>query len=227
MQGALQVSSSVMLAGWSGLYKPTARLLIKTCKSCFKTTTVSTKKQLTCQKPWRLPLDERFHKTSPSPLELFWPGSPDPPRSRPTPRPGFRRLTTSVHRGLPVRLPQDHCLRPLAGYLASRSFSPLRPHTQLHRPSLTQEDSPFTLRPPTPGGFLSPRRQRPITHTPPTTAKSRGASGSFFVADPPTKRDLTEAFLHVQQVTRHSQHIGKRKVAKLQLLKCFVNVWDC
>ncbi|CAN7975580.1 unnamed protein product [Ixodes persulcatus] len=47
------------------------------------------------------------------------------------------------------------------------------------------------------------------------------------VSDPPTKRDLAEAFVHVQQASRHSQHIGRREVAELQLLECFVQVWNC
>ncbi|CAN8025926.1 unnamed protein product [Ixodes persulcatus] len=48
----------------------------------------------------------------------------------------------------------------------------------------------------------------------------------FTVADPPTRRDLAEAFIHVQQASRHSQHIGKREVAELQLLECFIQIWD-
>ncbi|KAM7289525.1 hypothetical protein ISCGN_029654 [Ixodes scapularis] len=44
---------------------------------------------------------------------------------------------------------------------------------------------------------------------------------------PPPRRDITEAFQHVQQTARHSSTIGKREVTKLQYLELFVEVWDC
>ncbi|CAN8033077.1 unnamed protein product [Ixodes persulcatus] len=54
-----------------------------------------------------------------------------------------------------------------------------------------------------------------------------GRQRVFTVGDPPSKRDIAEAFIHVQQAARNSQHIGRREVAELQLLECFVQVWDC
>ncbi|CAN7979119.1 unnamed protein product [Ixodes persulcatus] len=52
-----------------------------------------------------------------------------------------------------------------------------------------------------------------------------GRQRVFTVLDPPTKRDIAEAFVHVQQAARHSQHIGRREVAELQLLECFVQIF--
>ncbi|KAM7284965.1 hypothetical protein ISCGN_031963 [Ixodes scapularis] len=49
----------------------------------------------------------------------------------------------------------------------------------------------------------------------------------FTVTDPPTRRDIAEAFIFVQQVARHSQHIGRREIQELQLLELFVDIWDC
>ncbi|KAM7284584.1 hypothetical protein ISCGN_001678 [Ixodes scapularis] len=49
----------------------------------------------------------------------------------------------------------------------------------------------------------------------------------FTVSDPPARRDIAEAFIQLQQVSRHSQHIGHREIAELQLLECFVQLWDC
>ncbi|CAN7974654.1 unnamed protein product [Ixodes persulcatus] len=54
-----------------------------------------------------------------------------------------------------------------------------------------------------------------------------GRQRVFTVLDPPTKRDIAEAFVHVQQAARHSQHVGRREVAELQPLKCFLRIWDC
>ncbi|KAG0436319.1 hypothetical protein HPB47_018020 [Ixodes persulcatus] len=64
-----------------------------------------------------------------------------------------------------------------------------------------------------------------------------GRQRVFTVADPPpppkkkkkkkTRGDIAEAFVHVQQAARHSQHIGRREVAELQLLKCYVQLCDC
>ncbi|KAM7310942.1 hypothetical protein ISCGN_007850 [Ixodes scapularis] len=48
----------------------------------------------------------------------------------------------------------------------------------------------------------------------------------FTVTDPPTRRDIAEAFIFVQ-VARHSQHIGRREIQELQLLELFVDIWDC
>ncbi|CAN8016393.1 unnamed protein product [Ixodes persulcatus] len=54
-----------------------------------------------------------------------------------------------------------------------------------------------------------------------------GRQRVFTVMDPPAKRDIAEAFVHVQQAGKHSQHIGRREIAELQLLECFVQLWDC
>ncbi|CAN8018371.1 unnamed protein product, partial [Ixodes persulcatus] len=54
-----------------------------------------------------------------------------------------------------------------------------------------------------------------------------GRQRVFTVGDPPTKRDIAEAFIHIQQVARNSPHIGRREIAELQLLECYVQLWDC
>ncbi|KAG0425649.1 hypothetical protein HPB47_027202 [Ixodes persulcatus] len=54
-----------------------------------------------------------------------------------------------------------------------------------------------------------------------------GRQRVFTVLDPPIKRDIAEAFVHVQQAARQSQHIDRREVAELHLLECFVQIWDC
>ncbi|EEC12211.1 hypothetical protein IscW_ISCW009126 [Ixodes scapularis] len=59
------------------------------------------------------------------------------------------------------------------------------------------------------------------------TPKVAGRQRVFTVSDPPAKRDIAEAFIHEQQVSRHSQHIGRHEIAELQLLECFVQLWDC
>ncbi|KAG0415439.1 hypothetical protein HPB47_007381 [Ixodes persulcatus] len=54
-----------------------------------------------------------------------------------------------------------------------------------------------------------------------------GRQRVFTINDPPTKRDIAEAFVHIQQVARNSPHIGRREIAELQLLECYVQLWDC
>lgn len=54
-----------------------------------------------------------------------------------------------------------------------------------------------------------------------------GRQKVFTVANPPTRWDVAEAFTHVQGTARHSTHIGRREVTALQLLKHFLEMWDC
>ncbi|CAN7944567.1 unnamed protein product, partial [Ixodes hexagonus] len=49
----------------------------------------------------------------------------------------------------------------------------------------------------------------------------------FTIQDPPSRRDLAEAFQHVQQAARQTGLVGRREIIELQLLEHFVEVWDC
>ncbi|KAM7288270.1 uncharacterized protein ISCGN_028523 [Ixodes scapularis] len=48
----------------------------------------------------------------------------------------------------------------------------------------------------------------------------------FTVHDLPTRRDLGEAFIHVQNANRSTQLLSKRDIIELQLLESFLEVWD-
>ncbi|EEC12632.1 hypothetical protein IscW_ISCW009169 [Ixodes scapularis] len=86
-----------------------------------------------------------------------------------------------------------------------------------------QQQQPFGLPPPDPGRFYTP-----VDFTnQPYNIQVAGRQRVFTIHDPPARRDIAEAFLHVQQAARHSPHIGKREVTELQLLEMFVQVCDC
>ncbi|KAM7298162.1 amyloid beta A4 precursor protein-binding family B member 1-interacting protein-like [Ixodes scapularis] len=87
-----------------------------------------------------------------------------------------------------------------------------------------QQQQPFGIGPPDPGRFYAPYD---FAATQPYNVQVAGRQRVFTVQDPPTKRDIAEAFLHVQHASRHSPHIGKREITELQLLECFVQIWDC
>ncbi|CAN7948134.1 unnamed protein product, partial [Ixodes pacificus] len=85
--------------------------------------------------------------------------------------------------------------------------------------------APFAAAPDPGRFFLTPDiSYNPYTAYNPQVARRQRV---FTVADPPARRDIAEAFVHVQQAARHSQHIGRREVAELQMLECFVQIWDC
>ncbi|KAM7310943.1 hypothetical protein ISCGN_007851 [Ixodes scapularis] len=48
----------------------------------------------------------------------------------------------------------------------------------------------------------------------------------FTVHDLPTRRNLGEAFIHVQNANRSTQLLSKRDIIELQLLESFLDVWD-
>ncbi|CAN7944898.1 unnamed protein product, partial [Ixodes hexagonus] len=48
----------------------------------------------------------------------------------------------------------------------------------------------------------------------------------FTAQDLPTRRDLAEAFVHVQQAAKQTGLLGKRDVVELQVLESFLEVWD-
>ncbi|CAN8004395.1 unnamed protein product, partial [Ixodes hexagonus] len=48
----------------------------------------------------------------------------------------------------------------------------------------------------------------------------------FTVQDLPTRRDLAEALIHVQHAAKQTSLLGKRDVVELQVLECFLEVWD-
>ncbi|CAN8008865.1 unnamed protein product [Ixodes pacificus] len=58
----------------------------------------------------------------------------------------------------------------------------------------------------------------------PNPAAHPGRQRPFTTTNPPSRRDIAEAFQHVQQAARHSTHIGKREVTELQYFELFVEV---
>ncbi|KAG0431740.1 hypothetical protein HPB47_021481 [Ixodes persulcatus] len=48
----------------------------------------------------------------------------------------------------------------------------------------------------------------------------------FSLTDLPTRRDLAEAFQHVQTAAKQTTNLGRRDVIELQLLEHFVETWD-
>ncbi|CAN7979300.1 unnamed protein product, partial [Ixodes persulcatus] len=49
---------------------------------------------------------------------------------------------------------------------------------------------------------------------------------TFTVHDLPTRRDLGEAFIHVQNANRSSQLLSRRDIIELQILEAFLDTWD-
>ncbi|CAN8020867.1 unnamed protein product, partial [Ixodes persulcatus] len=111
--------------------------------------------------------------------------------------------------------------------LHTAEFQP-RPATQHAAAGYTSNFAaqfPPSRSPYDPGSYL-PSQPSIAAHT--DTGSTHTARQRIFTAtDPPSRRDIAEAFLFVQQVARHSQHIGRREVQELQLLELFVDVWDC
>ncbi|CAN7982274.1 unnamed protein product [Ixodes pacificus] len=83
---------------------------------------------------------------------------------------------------------------------------------------------PYGLYATDPGRFYAPFETGPHN---PYASQVAGRQRVFTIQDPPTRRDIAEAFVHIQHAARHSPHIGKREITELQLLECFVQVWDC
>ncbi|CAN7948371.1 unnamed protein product, partial [Ixodes pacificus] len=107
----------------------------------------------------------------------------------------------------------------------SRSFSPQPAPTQQQSPDLeVRHQQPYGLYAPDPGRFYAPYEAGPHN---PYASQVAGRQRVFTIQDPPTRRDIAEAFVHIQHAARHSPHIGKREITELQLLECFVQVWDC
>ncbi|XP_040069417.1 amyloid beta A4 precursor protein-binding family B member 1-interacting protein-like [Ixodes scapularis] len=109
------------------------------------------------------------------------------------------------------------------------SQSEFQPTPATHTAAVTGPDpryqqQPFGLAASDTGRFFAPYEYPP---TQPYNIQVAGRQHIFTVQDPPTKRDIAEAFIHVQHAARHSPHIGKREITELQLLECFVQVWDC
>ncbi|CAN8031181.1 unnamed protein product [Ixodes persulcatus] len=48
----------------------------------------------------------------------------------------------------------------------------------------------------------------------------------FTIHDLPTRRDLGEAFVHIQNANRSSQQLQRRDIIELQLLEPYLEVWD-
>ncbi|CAN8014640.1 unnamed protein product, partial [Ixodes persulcatus] len=60
----------------------------------------------------------------------------------------------------------------------------------------------------------------------PTYAPQQPKQRIFTVHDLPTRRDLGEAFVHVQNANRSSQLLARRDIIELQLLEPYLEVWD-
>ncbi|EEC02392.1 hypothetical protein IscW_ISCW015990 [Ixodes scapularis] len=60
----------------------------------------------------------------------------------------------------------------------------------------------------------------------PVYAQAATKQRIFTVHDLPTRRDLGEAFIHVQNANRSSQLLSRRNIIELQLLEAFLEVWD-
>ncbi|CAN7948427.1 unnamed protein product, partial [Ixodes hexagonus] len=68
----------------------------------------------------------------------------------------------------------------------------------------------------------------PTPHTIYEPASNTGPRQRVFsLHDLPTRRDLAEAFQHVQSAARQTTNLWKRDVTELQLLEHFVEIWDC
>ncbi|CAN7945745.1 unnamed protein product, partial [Ixodes pacificus] len=84
-----------------------------------------------------------------------------------------------------------------------------------------------TTQPPFQAAFGAPQPYPPPT---PVDAPLYGQAAPkqriFTVHDLPTRRDLGEAFLHVQNANRSSQLLSRRDIIELQLLEAFLEVWD-
>ncbi|CAN8023435.1 unnamed protein product, partial [Ixodes persulcatus] len=60
----------------------------------------------------------------------------------------------------------------------------------------------------------------------PTYGTQQPKQRIFTVHDLPTRRDLGEAFVHVQNANRSSQLLARRDIIELQLLEPYLEVWE-
>ncbi|KAG0431570.1 hypothetical protein HPB47_021669 [Ixodes persulcatus] len=60
-----------------------------------------------------------------------------------------------------------------------------------------------------------------------TANTNRPAQNVFTIHDRPSRRDLPEAFQHVQTAARQSTNLGRRDIIELQLLEHYIELWDC
>ncbi|CAN7941960.1 unnamed protein product, partial [Ixodes pacificus] len=206
---------------WKTSYTPTASQLTK------RSNVSSLRHNDINRKPpgnWSTLWPQQWEEPSPKDSTPENPRHPPPPQQRSPPSPVSEdsgsdlRPSPSPPLGVP---PPSDPWPPL-------SQSEFQPTAGTHAAAVAGPDvryqQPYGLNAPDPGRFYAPYDAGPHN---PYASQVAGRQRVFTIQDPPTRRDIAEAFVHIQHAARHSPHIGKREITELQLLECFVQIWDC